>query len=252
MPRRTPSLLVLLIALTWTPLGAQEFTLIRGDIPLLVVSPHGGTREAAGLPIRNKEDSQDPHFTRSRDMLTAELAEQLRADFPEGRRPSVLVAHLHRRYFDLNRSPHRAAETTEARDAHRRFHQALTGELERLLEQHSWALLLDIHGNSSEPFDLVIGTRQGGTVSNWGERALWGPGGLVEVMREAGFTVSPNSSEERIRFNGGYIVGHYGSDPSVDAWQLEHGKELRFSRERNELYTKTLARFLLRAVETKR
>ena len=48
----------------------EEFTLSRGQIPILLVAPHGGSHQLVGASIREEDKVSDPHFTTKRDMLT--------------------------------------------------------------------------------------------------------------------------------------------------------------------------------------
>lgn len=235
------------------PCFAQDnktYTLIQGDLPILLVSPHGGSELLEDVPIRDKAASSDPHFTRSKDLLTAELTMQLYNAFPAGKRPSVLICNVHRKYVDMNRSFTDAAESSRGQAIYTEFHQALENELQRLVGRHGWALLLDIHGQRAEDFDLVIGSRGGTTLSNWGREAVWGTGGVVSSLREAGFRVTPDQPQDKIRLAGGNTVQHYACPPKVEACQFEHGKDLRFEPARNAVYTQLLAKLLLKLVES--
>lgn len=239
----------LLILIFPLPCLAQDYTLVQGDLPILLVNPHGGGKLLEDVPIREKSTSSDPHFTRSKDLLTAELTRQLYNAFPPGRRPSMLLCHVHRKYVDMNRAPADAAESEQGKAIYAEFHRALQSELQRLVSLHGWALLLDIHGQRAEDFDLVIGTRGGTTLSPWGRDALWGPDGVVPSLRQAGFTISPDQPQDKIRLAGGNTVQHYAHPPEMEACQFEHGKNLRFDPARNAGYTQLLAKLLLKLVE---
>lgn len=224
---------------------AEDYSLKTGDIPLLIVSPHGGSQVLEGAPERQRKTSLDPQFNRGKDLMTAELSQELWEAFPPGRKPSLLLAKVHRRYLDLNRPIEWATESSQGKEAYRKFHKALETELERLTQLHGWALLLDVHGQNSEPYDLLLGTVQGSTISSWSENLIWGPSGAMEALRGQGWRVSPGQAGQAIRLSGGYIVRNYADPPKVEAWQLEHGPTLRFEDQSRKLYVQILAFSLL-------
>jgi N-formylglutamate amidohydrolase len=226
---------------------SEEFTLTQGDIPIILVNPHGGSEDLPdGLP-RRKEESSDPRFSASKDLVTAELTRQLWETFPAQSRPSVLFANIHRKYVDYNRPEEHAAPEGPGRQAHARFHRALSDEITRVKGVFGWALLIDIHGQSSQDIDVIVGTKQGQTVTPWSEERLWSPTGILAELQRTGFSTAPESPQSFFKYGGGYIVAHYGQDKRVEAWQLEHGKKLRFDKERNNVYTTILGRMLLDA-----
>lgn len=222
----------------------EEFTLSRGQIPILLVAPHGGSHQLVGASIREEDKVSDPHFTTKRDMLTLELATEIAESFPPGHKPSVLLSQVHRQYVDHNREEIQSSHHPKGKLAHRRFHNALRAELSRLKKKYGRVLLIDIHGQSSQKIDVTVGTRESKTISPWSEELLWADNGLLNQLRDSGFSTQPDSPEQKIKYNGGFIVKEYGFDPSVDAWQIEHGKELRFSPEMVRKYTAVLALFL--------
>jgi N-formylglutamate amidohydrolase len=176
-------------------------------------------------------------------MLTSELARSYSEQIFQrtGKRPSVLISEVHRKYCDLNRQEDWSSPAPAGRAFHREYHGALKLELERLLSEHGWALLLDIHGQSSEPYDLMVGIREGDVIGDWSRKALWDKGGVLESLRGEGFAVVPDRPEQKIRFGGGFIVRTYGTDERVEAWQLEHGGNLRFDPERYRKFVALMA-----------
>jgi N-formylglutamate amidohydrolase len=239
-----------LLLFSTTPVNAQQLTLIRGDSPVFLVVPHGGSLSLDNASERVEEESTDPHFSIKKDLETSELAQAIRDRFPPGQRPSLLLSEVHRKYVDLNRPPEHATQSQAGRLFHQHFHDTLRRELERLRASHGWVLLIDVHGQSAEKVDLIVGTREGRTVSRWSEALLWGKGGLLSKLEKAGFSTAPSTVHERVRYNGGYIVKHYGKPEWVEAWQLEHGADLRFEQHRTLQYSRILSEVL--AASTRR
>ena len=247
-----PSIL-LLIAWLVAPISAQPsatFTLEKGELPILLVAPHGGNGNLSDAPIRRARDSGDPHFSGKKDMITAELTRSYSDQIFQvtGKRPSALISEVHRKYCDLNRQEDWSSPAPAGQAFHREYHTALKLELDRLLSEHGWVLLMDIHGQSSEPHDLMIGIREGQVIGDWSRQTLWDEGGVIEALRGEGFTVVPDRPEQEIRFGGGFIVKTYGADKRVEAWQLEHGGNLRFDPERSRRFVELMVGALVAAL----
>ncbi len=234
--------------------AAEPWRLVPGELPLLIVAVHDGTDDLSGVEARHRDTSEDPLFNPRRDMHTEPLARGLAqllsqtenpgADPPRRLRPTLLTNPIHRRFVDLNRTPERGADEAASARYHQAFHNALQAELDRLLELYPRVLLLDIHGQASYPFDLMLGTSNGASVSCWSRSRLWGEGGVIESMVEEGYRVQPSAPGEDELFSGGYITQRYGADPRVEVWQLEHGRDLRFDSRLGERYLQTLAELL--------
>jgi N-formylglutamate amidohydrolase len=245
-------LILLLLLFQAAVAEPTHYTFQKGTLPVLLISPHGGNDPLPGATVRQKEDSADPNFSTGKDLVTAEITqlyfdELFRAT---GKRPSKIVSRIHRKYCDLNRKNEFSSPEKAGRDFHRAYHAAVQGELDRMVRLYGWALVLDIHGQSSEPYDLMVGTRRGRTIGPWSERTLWAQGGILDQLKRAGFSVVPDGPRQKMRFGGGYIVKTYGESDKVEAWQLEHGRDLRFDKKRNEKFAKLMADRLTRALRS--
>ena len=62
----------------------------------------------------------------------------------------------------------------------------------------------------------------------------------------------PDRPEQEIRFGGGFIIQTYGADERVEAWQLEHGGNLRFAPERYQKFVELMIGALAAALENQR
>jgi len=222
----------------------MSFNLRYGTAPLLVSMPHIGTEipaelQAAYQPRALSVEDTDWHLHRLYDFLPALGA-------------SVLTPRYSRYVIDLNRPPDNApmypgASNTELcptrfftgdplyqtgcepapeerlrrREAYwRPYHDALAGELQRLITVHGYALLWDAHSIRSQiPWlfeetlpDLNIGTANGASADATVVDAV------AKTCREhPGVSHVVNG-----RFKGGYITRHYGAPQRhVHAVQLE-------------------------------
>ena len=221
------------------------FELRRGRTPLLISMPHVGREIPADqhhryVPRALGSEDTDWHL----EPLYAPIAEQLGA--------GMLVPRFSRYLIDLNRPPedtpmYPGASNTElcptrfftgeplyqdglapdAAEKQRRieqywapYHQALQGELQRLRQEHGFALLFEAHSIRSElPWlfegrlpDLNIGTVEGKSCKQITRQA-------IEIVLQAQDDFSWVVDG---RFKGGYITRQYGRpELGQQAVQLE-------------------------------
>jgi hypothetical protein len=106
-------------------------------------------------------------------------------------------------------------------------------------------LLLDLHGQGSQPDTIIRGTQNGKTVSlliqRYGEKAHTGPKSFFGFLAAGGAKVNPaNGTDEEVKgLSGGHIVRTYGSEEfGIDAIQLEFGNDYRTKEKRQETAAK--------------
>ena len=238
------------------------YTLQRGDTPLLISVPHDGRKLPGEIKSRMTSAGQALPDT---DWHVARLY-----DFAHELGATVLVAEYSRYVTDLNRPadddplypgqvatglcPVRtfagdviytcddpvSAEEKDRRVRHywRPYHDRIAAELERLKEDHGYAVLWDAHSIPSEvprlfagqlP-ELNVGTFDGQSCSKEIEQRV------VTIAEESGFTSVLNG-----RFKGGYITRHYGSPAEgVHAVQLEIAQRA-YMDETSRLYDESKA-----------
>lgn len=230
----------------------------RGTIPLLVSLPHDGRLIPEDLAARMTPEARSAPDT---DWYVARLY-----DFAREMGASVLVPRYSRYVVDLNRpsddvSLYPGQNTTglcpavrfngepvymegqapipdeiDARVAQywQPYHDALRGELDRLVATHGRALLWEGHSirGSGLPFlfpgrlpDLNLGTAEGASCAPSVQR------GLEAVLGgQHDYDWVANG-----RFKGGYITRHYGApDRGIDAVQLEISQRCYMDEENAE------------------
>lgn len=210
----------------------------RGTIPVVLSAPHGGTIAVPGG--KPKEEG-----TTLRDQHTAEIA-ALTAQFLTERldgKPYYAIAQFSRRYIDPNRGPgfreSQAYSCPVSKVHYDAYHRALRASVDEVRGKFGRGLLIDIHGQSRRPGEIIRGTVQGTTVTAMleahGLDALIGPKSMFGQLRSRGYTVeppvedAPESPEDEVHFIGGYIVRAYGSHnpDGIDAIQVELGRDVR-------------------------
>jgi len=204
-----------------------------GKLPILLTAPHGGDRGVPEVPLRSRG-------TTGTDTHTLELAEALAAQLEKrlGARPYLVAARFSRKYIDANREEAEAIESAQAKPAYDAYHGQIREFIAEIRKQFPrGGVLLDVHGQGSDPRVVHRGTRNGRTVAALLERhgpdALTGPKSILGVVEAKGYKVFPpagaplgNPQEDR-RYNGGHTVYTYRSPAWLDAIQLELGSVLR-------------------------
>ncbi|MGI9369531.1 MAG: N-formylglutamate deformylase [Ruegeria sp.] len=221
----------------------QVFDVQRGDGPIVLGQPHGGTHVPESIVARLNDNGQALADT---DWHIKRLYKGLLPD------ATVVQSHVHRYVIDANRDPDGASlypgqntttlvpltdfdgqgiwtegqepsedEIEERRQAyHAPYHAALEQELDRVRAKHGIAILFDCHSiRSLIPFlfngELPIfntGTNNGATCDAAIEAAVHDTAQGV-----TGFSAVLNG-----RFKGGWTIRHYGRpDEGLHAIQME-------------------------------
>jgi N-formylglutamate amidohydrolase len=127
-------------------------------------------------------------------------------------------------YGRLWRRPINLAELEcRVAEAHAPFHEAIAGELDRLVQGHGWALLIDCHSmpRRKGQADLVLGDRHGGSA------APWLAGQAARIARANGWSAALNDP-----YAGGYVVERHGRpERGVHALQLEIDRSCYLARD---------------------
>lgn len=208
----------------------------RGDVPLLISAPHGGSVCPDQLPVRQASGRSGggTGFVTARDVGTQELAEGLVATLQQlfHAPPYATIARIHRKYVDFNRPPELAYDEPSAAPVYNRYHEGLRTACREILQRFGCGLLIDLHGQMLNATCVFRGTHDGKTVSGlrdrFGEIAVNGPASLLGRLKSFGATVHPDplAGPEQPGYRGGQIVKSYGSHQQggIDAVQLEFGE----------------------------
>jgi N-formylglutamate amidohydrolase len=210
-------------------------TLVTGNLPIVLLAPHGGREAIPGIGIR--QGNGVPQFKTGRDNNTAELAEAIAVKLGEisGAKPFLVIARFDRKYIDANRPATGAYEAAEARPYYTAFHSAIDKACKQIRKVWGRGLLLDIHGQAAEANVIFRGTRHGKSVADlmqrFGQQALTGPHSIFGQLALRGYKILPDASanDPESRYSGGHTAQTYGSHRAtrIDAIQLEFGTRLR-------------------------
>jgi len=231
------AILISLPAHAWAEQDQEStrwLTVWAGMLPIILTAPHGGRAAVPGIALRRGLGVAQ--FTTERDSNTAELAELVAAKIEAllGARPFLVVAHFERKFVDVNRAESGAFEVASAKPYYDAYHRAIKEAASRVRQRWGSGLLLDIHGQGTEPETIFRGTNNGRSIASlrrrFGAAAVSGPKSILGHLAAKGYRIEPSDDHER-RYTGGYTTQSYGShrDTEIDAIQLEFGSALRRS-----------------------
>ena len=227
---------------TWSSVVWADEELVRvqsGELPIIISAPHGGRLDVPDVDIRMGRGlvAGPSGYVMSRDTGTEELADEVLKAINRrfGKPAYAVIARFHRKHIDANRPADEAYEDPDAKATYDRYHSQLDAYCREVQKKFGKGLLLDLHGQGSEPETVFRGTQDGKTVQllreRYGEAAHNGPDSLFGRFKARGWTVDPDPFEGREQdgFRGGFIVQTYGSHRhlAIDAVQLEFGGEYR-------------------------
>lgn len=233
----------------------------RGELPVIITAPHGGSLAIPGVPKRLGPEGErtSGKFVTGQDVQTFELATATakRIEAITGKKPYLVASKAHRQYVDPNRPEKEAVEHPKAQIVHAAFHGQVREFVDELRKKFpQGALLLDIHGQATSADTIFRGTQNGTTVMKMVEKhgvgALTGEQSILGYLAAKGVKVAPTNTPpgtppETKGFNGGWIVRSYGSHTTngVDAIQLEFGSSFRTDDKKRE----ETAQFLAEAIK---
>ncbi|MBI5799940.1 MAG: N-formylglutamate amidohydrolase [Verrucomicrobia bacterium] len=229
----------------------------RGELPVIITAPHGGSLPIPGVPKRLGPEGErtSGKFVTSQDTRTFELATTTakRVEELTGKKPYLVASKAHRQYVDPNRPEKEAVEHPNAQAVHAAFHGQVREFVDELRKKFpAGALLLDIHGQAASTNTIYRGTQNGTTVMKMVEKhgasALTGENSILGYLAVKGIKIEPPNTPpgtppETRAFGGGYIVRSYGSHTTngVDAIQLEFGGAFRMDAKKREETARWLA-----------
>lgn len=258
--------------------GYVEYT--PGNVPLVLVAPHGGSQAPAGLPDRSCSGC-----VTVTDLNTQELARAVVDSFyaRTGARPHLIVNRLHRRKFDANRDREEATGGTRVLDTTWLWmHAAIDSARARVRGAGQRGLLIDVHGHGHNVPRLELGyllsasalrqddaslvaaeamssssvaqiAASSRSLPDRGVALLRGPNSLGALLAARGVPAVPSPADPAPRvgeeyFTGGYNTERHGSrdGAALDAIQIEsHFTGIRDSAQSRGAFARALVDALL-------
>ncbi len=232
--------------------GREHYIEYRvGELPIILTASHGGDLTPEEIPDRTWGSRVTDRHTREIAIAAFEEIVAL-----TGRRPHLIVSHLHRRKLDPNRPIEEAAQgDPHAEQAWREFHGYIAEARARVVSEHGRGLLLDIHGHGHAIPRVELGYALGAEELNLTDEELdrteyvtlstlrplaqshphlplsllvRGPNSFGDLLNRAGIPAWPSPQFPHIGdaqfFRGGYIVRFHSrleNDHPVAAIQAE-------------------------------
>tara|TARA_B100000767_G_scaffold275620_1_gene313779 strand:- start:809 stop:1729 length:921 start_codon:yes stop_codon:yes gene_type:complete len=222
-----------------------------GNIPLLIIAPHGGDLKPQWLDDRNCENSKI-----LQDQYTLEIALQIEQELNSlGFQPFLVLSKMHRIKIDLNRSLETAlCNDKSAMPLWMVFHNQIDIFRNEISSSYGRGLVIDLHGQSHPEQRIELGYLLNGSmlrdleqnatdysnqvsiknlISNHPKQTsfqqlLVGENSLGTLLSEQDFAAVPSQSdqaplESQLFFSGGHNTINYGSRDSgtIDAIQVE-------------------------------
>lgn len=234
----------------------------KGNIPIILSIPHGGTLECDFIPQRIDGVLGIDKGTTD---LAKKLIEQIIINFKkenlEFKIPFYINSKVRRNKIDLNRSEYKAYNQNSflAREIYRFYHNKIEEWIVKNLEQYNHSLLIDIHGFEKDArppgfrdVDVILGTNNLQSLfSEQIKKRDWGKnirGKIIQSMLQLGIPIAPGHPRRReYVLTGGYITTQYGASqiPKSQTIQIEFSDQIRLYDEnlKNKV-VKTLAHVL--------
>ncbi len=249
----------------------------KGNIPLIIVAPHGGDLKPKWIENRYCEGS-----VTTKDLYTLDIAFQIENELNKmGYQPFIVYAKIHRIKLDLNRSLQTShCEDDTSNELWQLFHDQIFTFRKEIINNYNRGLLIDIHGHGHPIQRIELGylltsqklrelsynktsiqhdeTSINSLIENHPKNKslnelLFGDNALGSLLSNNGFPTVPSSTDQAPKsgepfFSGGTNTKEYGSkhQKGVDAIQLELNRNgLRQESEDRERFSKVFSKILI-------
>lgn len=210
-----------------------------GTLPLVFSCPHGGYKKPFNIPDKLKGDKiPDANMLLITKMILKKL-EQFNI------RPYHVISKIHRSKVDFNRPPpSRSAfykDSAQAQEIHAYYLNKLEQYTQECLSKYQKCIIVDLHGFTKpmEDYpDIIFGNVFGNSLQIYlnsateRSREYWI---FTELTKKLSIHFSLDDGlaldDYNVSYSGGYILYHFFRKKSINAFQLELSKEIRFNRE---------------------
>jgi len=125
---------------------------LKGNIPLILTAPHGGTKKPENINNRKTGVFDMDDYTLE---LTIDILEEFQNT--TGKVPYAVIAEISRTKVDLNRKEAQAYEDWRAKYVYDEFHYRINNIEEQIEKEFGKGLYIDIHGQSHPKGYLEFG-----------------------------------------------------------------------------------------------
>ena len=213
----------------------------KGNIPIILSVPHGGTLEIDSIPNRE-------YGIKGIDKNTIEIARELieiiqNNSVPDHKIPSYVFCKVARAKVDINRPKSKAFNKNSklASSIYMEYHRRLKELIFSNIKSFSKSILLDIHGFEAEKrphgfrdVDVIIGTNNlESVIRNKIPKRDWGKtirGRMIKKFIQNGINIAPGHHlRGEYVLKGGFITQSYGFNQieNSQALQIELSDRIR-------------------------
>ena len=125
---------------------------IKGNIPLILTAPHGGSTAPDHIPDRRSGVFDMDDYTLE---LTLDIIQEFQNSY--GKTPYAVIADISRTKIDLNRKESEAYEDDSAKGIYDEFHGRIKDIEKHIDQNYGKGLYIDIHGQSHPKGYLEFG-----------------------------------------------------------------------------------------------
>jgi len=216
----------------------------KGDIPLIISVPHGGTLKVKRIPFRSNGITGIDKKTKELALiLIKKVKEFYRIRNLKNESPSYIISNVHRSKIDLNRIESEAynKDSEVAKEIYRFYHEKIKELINYNLEHFKTSLLIDIHGFEKDKrpkgfrdVDLILGSNNLKTIlGNNVPRRFWKQnirGRIIKKYLNLNISIAPEHPLRReYILTGGYITKKYGASKIYNSrtLQIEFSDKIR-------------------------
>lgn len=197
----------------YNPNVTELVQFIEGDLPILILVPHGGMELAWGIPARNNINKPVANFSFYSAVWTYEISMTINRTLQRlsgGKRPYMVLNLSHRRYLDINREDSEAYEVQlNAPRIYWEYHDMVRTYINRMNILFPNPILIEITGHGDMPELILRRTLNGLSVSKMVQRV-----GLKSVTElEDRINALKDSEQKRMTVDRykNFILSNYGN-----------------------------------------
>jgi hypothetical protein len=162
----------------YNPNLTQLTQFYKGDLPILIIAPHGGTELVYGIPPRRNINRPVANFSYYGAVWTREICTQISRTIENlsgGRKPYMVLNLAHRRYVDVNREESDAYEVIlNAPRIYWEYHDLINEYINRMNVLYENPILIEISGQQELPDVIIRRTLNGESIerliTSYGEK----------------------------------------------------------------------------------